>query len=98
MKIKPALLDQVSEGMDLSCMVLMLLPLAFPAVAFLDGASEAYLQLSILATIGAMFAILPFIWLLMGLSTWFSTMESRSIERERENRAFHQYLLNGGRV
>lgn len=94
MKTKPALFDQVAEGTDLTCMVLMLLPLAFPAVAFIDGASEPYLQLSILALIGAMFAIIPLFWLLVSLITWFSTMESRRIEREREN----QYLLNGGRL
>lgn len=99
MKTTTSPLYAISEGLQLSSLFIMALPLAFPVAALLDGAGDAY-------TVSAI-AYLAFAYILaipaIGLCAFFSDLcesiaDMAAREREETRKALHAYLLNGGRA
>lgn len=80
----------------------MLLPLAFPIVAILDGGADAYIGFSAMCVWLAAFFSAAIVGVCLWLSSvceWLATtIERNRREREETQRAFHAYLLNGGRI
>lgn len=83
-------MDLISEGIDFATFLTIPLPMAFPLVAWLDGAqSSDYMQLSILAMCAAFVALALLIPALSALSSFFSGFETRSIQREQDAKWDH---------
>lgn len=96
--MKPSILTQLSEAFSLSALLSLTLPLAFPIVAWIDGAQDEYQRWSILAMVLALFASMIPMAVCMALSNIFDSIEQSRFEREQDARALHAYLLNGGRA
>lgn len=98
MNTKPALTDSIAEGFDFACLFLMALPLAFPVIAFADGAQDHYLQLSLLFLVFALAVCSVGVMVCTAISSFFASFETDRLERIAATKALHSYLLNGGRA
>lgn len=101
--MKPAhALHEVAEAFEIASLFILVSPLAFPAIALLDGAQDEYLAFSIACLCFAMVLVFPAIGLCACLSDLAASLAdmaaAREEQRKEDARAFRQYLLNGGRV
>lgn len=98
----PSALHKLSDGFDLAALAAMLLPLAFPAVAILDGAGAAYVSWSCIVLFLATLALVP-VNLALNVASDICEWIANGIEAKRKcdesyAKAYAAYLLNGGRA
>lgn len=98
MKNPTSLLSQLSEAFAFSAFLSLALPLAFPVVAWIDGAGDAYFGWAIFAFALSVFVAGALMSACMALSSLCDSIEQSIFEREQDARAFHAYLMDGGRA